>query len=227
MAGDNRGRLIAFDASDGGGPGAVPDRRGRSRRSASAPTARGSPWRAARSSTAALDLLDGGRFRRMAHHRLPALGEAFGAMAFSPDSRVLVVGVSRWFTGRDTARPGPARALGRPHRPPLGRPAALTGRSVHGRASPARRPDGHDARRRARDRRPRRPHAAARSGASARSGARAASAVSPDGRVAALGEHDGSAAPARPPHRRSRTLPGRHDAPVAERGLHAGRRAPS
>jgi WD40 repeat protein/DNA-binding SARP family transcriptional activator len=90
-AGDNRGRLLAFDVATGRRLGV------RYRTGLPIHAVRFSPdgarlvlASANQGGGTALDVLDGGTFRRVAHHRLPPMGTLFGSIAFAPDSRTFV-----------------------------------------------------------------------------------------------------------------------------------------
>jgi DNA-binding SARP family transcriptional activator/WD40 repeat protein len=214
VAGDNRGRVVEFRTAGW-------------RRQASYRT--GLPVRTLRFSpdgtrlaiasgnegAGELDLLDTAGFRRIARRRLGPGRQGFHALAFSPNSRVLVTGYAGWNGEQGRPEPGLLARLdartGRSLAPatPVTRPGedfmlafAAGGKQLVTMSEEARQTVVRDAE----TLRPiRRLHAW---------GLAWASAVSPDGRVAALARDDGSVRLLDLRTGESRTLSGRHDGSV-------------
>jgi WD40 repeat protein/DNA-binding SARP family transcriptional activator/ABC-type phosphonate transport system ATPase subunit len=213
VSGDGRGRLAVFDPV--------------TRRRIAAPYSTGRPIHVVRFSPdgtrlvvasgneqgAAVDLLDGHGFRRIAHHRLPSLDPtAFGSVVFSEDSSTFLVtyapfagfsptpaGILRHWDAR-TGRP-----LGDAARVP-GAGAFLIAPAAHGRATTVSGTERETVIRDSETLAPLRRFPVW--------GLPWASAVSANGRLAALGQHDGSVRLLDLSTGASRTLAGHHDASV-------------
>jgi DNA-binding SARP family transcriptional activator/WD40 repeat protein len=211
LAGDNNGRVLAFDATTW-------------RRRASYRT--GLPVRellfspdgsrlaiaSGHEGGGALDLLDPATFRRVAREPLGPGPHPFEAIAFSPDSRVLVTVYARWnelgeqpaLLRRWEARTG--RRLGAPRRVARAGEEFLVAFAGGDRLLTMPQTTGRVTLRDARTLRPIRRLPAR--------GLTWASAVSPDGRLAALAQDDGSLRIVDLRSGSSRTPTGRHDAPI-------------
>jgi WD40 repeat protein/DNA-binding SARP family transcriptional activator len=211
VTGDNKGNVAAFDATGW-------RQRSSYRTGLPVRTLRFSPDGArlaiasGHESAAALDLLDARSFRRVAHHSLGEAGHPFHAIAFSPDSRVLVSGYAPWHedqqredrglltrwdanTGRPLGPPRPVAGVGEEFLVAFDgsdRQVIATGSSTEmldaGTLQPVQHLPG--------------------------GGLAPASAVSPDGRVAALAREDGSLRLVNLRDGETRTLAGRQDASV-------------
>jgi DNA-binding SARP family transcriptional activator/WD40 repeat protein len=212
-AGDNRGRVVIFDTA--------------TRRRIADPYGTGLPIHVIRFSPdgtrlvlasgneqgAALDLLDGRSFHRIAHHRLTGLApDAFGGIAFAPDSRSFLTSYAP-FAGFGSAAPGVLRRWDARSGRALGRPARLrrAGAFLVAFTSDGRLVTISDGERETAIRNPVTLEPVRRFGAW---GLPWASAVSPDGRQAALGRPDGSVRLLDLRTGAVRTAPGRHDAAV-------------
>ena len=173
-----------------------------------------------------LDLLDAATFRRVAQHNFELITHPFHAIAFSPDSSVLVTGYARWNdkqqrmergrlarwdarTGRSLGSPRPVTGEGQDFLVAFaagGRQLVTISADEQSSSSSSRAPRGTTVMRDARTLRPLRRVPAW--------GVVATSAVSPDGRVAALTRDDGSLRLLDLGTGRSRTLAGRHSGAV-------------
>jgi DNA-binding SARP family transcriptional activator/WD40 repeat protein len=214
VSGDNRGGVVEFDTS-GWRRGASYDTGLPVRTLRFSPDGTRLAIASGNESAGELDLLDVASFHRIARRRLGPGPQAFHALAFSPDSRVLVTGYAGWNDEQGRPKPGV-----------LARLDARTGRSL-GPATPVTRAGedfmlafaaggkrlvmmSEESRQTVvRDADTLRPIRRMRAW-----GLPWASAVSPDGRVAALARDDGSLRLVDLRTGKSRTLPGGHDGSV-------------